>query len=831
MGRSGELPPASLMRRSLLKLPWYGWLTNLFSAGSLTKALIAEPASPGSTPASSERNRTQSLNGAWSLTYGPCPDCFRDAPATSPPPGWPTVPATVPGNVELDLVAAGRLQPLEKGSRVYQTLQLESHQWWYRRTFQAGHGAPGERAELVFEGLDCLAAVWLNGHEVGRAANMLIPHRFDVTAQLLPDQSNQLVVRIDPAVPAGLAAPRTGWEHASPGHWESLSIRKAPHMYGWDIMPRIVSAGLWRDVYVEWIRPLRLSSVYWFTRTTDVQQGKATVSVAWEIDGSLDKSEYKLEIALRRNGETAFRWETPVRSPNAQREITLDKVAFWWPSGYGDQALYEATVTLLDRQGSVVDRNTTRLGVRTIDLDRTDILTEDNKGKFGFVVNGEPIFVKGADYSCLDALHSRDASHLDRVFPLLTELNCNMARCWGGNVYPEDRFFDLCDEAGILVWQDFAMACAVYPRDKGFLDAIRTEAKVVVSRIRNHPSLALWSGNNECDDAFDWATRDGRPSVDPNLDLSTREVIPSVLRVLDPHRAYLPSSPYHSPAVFAAGNKTDSMPEVHLWGPRGYFKAPFYTASPARFASEIGYHGCPSRASLERMMDPEFVEPWVKGHQWNDQWLTKSVRFSPEDKSTVGRNDLMINQIKAFFGAVPGNLDEFILASQITQAEALKFFVELFRQQKGLKQGILWWNIRDGWPIVSDAVVDYYNTRKLAFYYLQRVQRDVQAICCEPAQEQHAIVVVNDTLRTAQGHLELMRVGDSVRLFEASFTVEPNGKATVGALPHPAQTEMWRLQWSIEGAGAFTSHYLATSATVDFAQYKSWMNLAGFLPS
>jgi len=827
MDRSGELSPASRMRRTLLKLPLYGWLTNLCSAGTLAKAFTAGPVSPDGVLASNDRGRTQSLNGTWSLTYGPCQDCRQQAPSTSPPADWPTIPAAVPGNVELDMVAAGRLEPLEKGSRVYQALQLESYQWWYRRTFQAGHGESGERAELVFDGLDCIATVWLNGKEVGQSANMLIPHRFDVTAKLLPDQSNQIVVRIDPAVAAGLAAPRTGWEHAGPGHWESLPIRKAPHMYGWDIMPRIVSAGLWRDVYVEWMRPVRLSSVYWFTRATDVKQGNATVSVAWEIDGGMGRSDYKIEVALRRNGETAFHWETPVGTPKAQRDIALDHAALWWPRGYGEQALYEATVTLLNHEGDIVDRHVTRLGVRTIELDRTDILTEDGNGKFGFVVNGVPIFVKGTDYSCLDALHSRDAGHLDRVFPLLVELNCNMARCWGGNVYPEDRFFNLCDEAGILVWQDFAMACAVYPRDKAFLDAIHEEAKAVVPRLRNHPSLALWSGNNECDDAFEWNKEEGKPAVDPNLDLSTREVIPGVLKDLDPHRAYLPSSPYHSPAVFAVGNKPDSMPEVHLWGPRGYFKAPFYTASPAHFASEIGYHGCPSRASLERMMDPEFVEPWVKGHQWNDQWLTKSVRFSPEDKSTVGRNDLMINQIKAFFGAVPDNLDEFILASQITQAEALKFFVELFRQQKGLKQGILWWNIRDGWPIVSDAVVDYYNTRKLAFYYLQRVQRDVQAICCEAAQGQHSIAVVNDTLRPGRGHLEVSRVSDSSKLFETSFAVEPNGKASIGALPHPAQTEMWRLQWTIEGAGVFTNHYLATSTTVDFAQYKNWMDLAG----
>jgi beta-mannosidase len=223
------------------------------------------------------------------------------------------------------------------------------------------------------------------------------------------------------------------------------------------------------------------------------------------------------------------------------------------------------------------------------------------------------------------------------------------------------------------------------------------------------------------------------------------------------------------------------------------------------------------------MMDSDAVYPWVKGHEWNEQWLTKSCRSTPEDKTTVGRNDLMINQVKAFFGTCPDDLDEFILASQITQAEAMKFFVELFRQQKEIKQGILWWNIRDGWPILSDAVVDYYFDKKLAFHYLERVQRDVQVICCEEAQGKHAVVVVNDTLKPARGRLEILRAGDSARLLETPFDVEANGKATLGSLPRPAGNEMWQLKWTTEGVGAHTSHYLAFDPPMSFEQYKDWM--------
>jgi beta-mannosidase len=724
------------------------------------------------------------------------------------------------------MVAAGLLEPLEKGNRVYQALNLEYYQWWYRRTFRASPVESGAKAELVFDGLDCLATVWLNGKLVGHAANMLIPHRFDVTRLLIPSQENEILVRIDPAVPAGLAAPRSAWDRADPDHWESLHIRKAPHMYGWDIMPRVISAGMWRDVRLEWSPPVSLFNAYWFTRTVDVERKRAVVSASWEIaEGAADGGKYRLEFALRRNGQTAFRSEVDALSPKGQQEFTLDPVDFWWPRGYGDPALYEATITLRDHRGITLDRHVSRIGIRTVQLDRSDIVTQDNPGAFGFVVNGVSIFVKGTNWVPLDALHSRDTQHLDRVFPMLVELNCNMARCWGGNVYEQDRFFDLCDENGILIWQDFAMAGAAYPQGDVFLNAIAVEVEAVVSRLRNHPSLALWSGNNECDDALIWTNPLGAPPVDPNRDRITREIIPEVLKRLDPDRPYEPSSPYHSPHVFAAGNQAQLMPEVHLWGPRGYFKAPYYTETSAHFASEIGYHGCPTRTSLERMVDPEFVHPWIEDHRWNDEWLAKSVRYRPGSTSTPGRNDIMIRQARAFFDSVPDDLDEFILASQICQAEALKFFIEFWRQQKGARRGILWWNLRDGWPIVSDAVVDYYNTKKLAFHYIQRAQRDVQAICCEASEGQHPIVVVNDTLHHVHGRLEIRSAGSATKLLDLPFEVEANGKAHVGELSHPARAEMWQLNWSTDSNSSWTSHYLAVSGPINLRQYKEWMKL------
>ncbi|MEO6830189.1 MAG: sugar-binding domain-containing protein, partial [Acidobacteriaceae bacterium] len=428
-----------LTRRSILKLPLICWVTSLFNGNAIAEALVGEPLSMDGAFAP----HTTSLNGTWSLTYGPLTEYPEKSPSTRPPADWPTIPATVPGNVELDMVAAGKIEGLEKGNRVLQALKLENHQWWYKRTFKAGRGEPGERAELVFDGLDCVATIWLNGQEVGKAANMLVQQRFDVSSVLRPGDVNEIMVRIEPAVLVGLSYPRSGWEYPHYDHWAALYVRKASHMYGWDIMPRIVSAGLWKDVTLEWIRPARISSVYWHTKSVDVPQAKATVSVAWELEG-VEDTRHKVEVVLRRDGKTVARWETDVTARKGEHQLDVEQAELWWPRGFGERPLYEATVSLVNPEGKVVDRNVNRVGIRIIELDRTDIMI-DGKGKFGFTANSVPVFVKGADYSCLDGLHSRDHLHLDRTVGLMAEANCNMVRCWGGNVYPENRFFDLCD--------------------------------------------------------------------------------------------------------------------------------------------------------------------------------------------------------------------------------------------------------------------------------------------------------------------------------------------------------------------------------------------------
>ena len=758
-----------------------------------------------------------SLDGAWQLSYGAeRPDGPR-TPSELAKARWPRVEAAVPGNVELDLMKAGVLPELSVGTNICLLRAYEGHQWWYQRTFKTPERPEGARAELVFEGIDCLGTVFLNGSPLGETRNMFIAHRFDVTELLRKTgRENELAVRLDSAVLAGRRHQPSAAEGAFQMSWESLAVRKAPHMYGWDIMPRLVSAGLWRGVRLEFAPPARWTDVYFATVRTDPARRTAHVVVDWNFAAaSFDIDRWQVRLTLSREGRTAYQATRPVLTTHDRLQAEVGQAELWWPRGYGSQPLYDLSLELVDGGGQVLDAWRQQVGLRTVKLLRTDVTLPEKPGEFAFAVNGEKIFVKGSNWVPLDALHSRDKQHLQGALGMIADLNCNMLRCWGGNVYEDHDFFELCDRGGFLVWQDFALACALYPQTDAFAEEIRVEAEAVVRKLRNHPSLALWAGNNEIDDACSgwFGIR-----LDPNTDRLSRHVLPEVTRQFDPCRDYLPSSPYHSPALIQAGDAKHLMPEDHLWGPRDDFKGKFYTTSPAHFVSETGYHGCPDRKSLEQMMDPAHVWPW----QDNEQWLTHAVRPHPNMTSYNYRIPLMAKQTAVLFAAVPENLDDFVLASQVSQAEADKFFIELSRMRKGQRNGILWWNLRDGWPIISDAVVDYYGRKKLAYGFIKRVQADVCAMCCEPENGRHEIVVVNDTLAPADGRVTVRDADSGRALLEADYRAGRNGRTVAGSVPAAGQPTMWLIEWTA-GGKTYKNHYLAGPRPFKLDNYKRWL--------
>ena len=328
----------------------------------------------------------------------------------------------------------------------------------------------------------------------------------------------------------------------------------------------------------------------------------------------------------------------------------------------------------------------------------------------------------------------------------------------------------------------------------------------------NHPSLVLWAGNNEIDVFYTFA----KPACDPNVDDQiSRDVLASACRRLDPGRDYLPSSPYFAPRLWSMGAPHKAKPEDHLWGPRNDFKGSYYTSSNAHFVSEIGYHGCPARSSLEKMMTPENLWPW----QDNEEWLVHAVRPQPRSTAYNYRIALMAHQISVLFGEVPDTLDDFIFASQVSQAEALKFFIERFRIGKGRRSGILWWNVRDGWPQISDAIVDYYGARKLAYNVVKRVQQDICVMLDEPKGSNHEVVAMNDTLRPVAIEITIHCGADS--LLSESIVIPANGKISVGTVPASEAPALYQIEW--RGAGPIShNHYLAGSRPFDVTACREW---------
>lgn len=771
-----------------------------------------------------------SLDGAWQLYYFPEGKRTISHPDDLKRAGLKPVEAEVPGNVEVDLMRAGLLPDIYQGNAIHLLRPFERCEWWYLRDVMLPADCLESGWQVVFEGLDPAATVWLNDVELGRAENMLVEHRFDASQAVRPGW-NQLAVRIGSALEAARRQrydPQSfSWEHRG----EGLHIRKAPHVWGWDILPRLVSAGIWRPVRLEMLEENTFEWIYYWTAGID-EQG-ATLGVRFQFRAGLEELDGLHIVFEGVCGQHSFCQDVPVEFIADGALIRVENARLWWPKGYGDPALYTLTASLCQGQ-KVLAQTTDRIGLRIVELDYTDTAggcsldgagtrlarldrAPDPQHHFVLRVNGVPVMVKGTNWVPLDALHSRDATRLPQALALLDDLGGNMVRCWGGNVYESSAFFDFCDSHGILVWQDFAFACAAYPQDEEFLKTVGNEVQQVAARLRNHAALALWCGDNEIDMLY------RAEGLDPTNNRLTRQVIPQTLQRCDPHRPYLPSSPYWSPAALQQpGQET---PEQHLWGPRGYYKSPFYTHHSAHFISEIGYHGCPEPASLRRFLSPEHLWPW----QGDVEWQTHSVYHWQHHGIQRDRIQLMADQVRELFGHTPEDLESFAQASQIVQAEAVKFFIESSRIRKWDTSGVLWWNLLDGWPQFSDAVVDYYFAKKLAYAYIWRSQRPVCVMIHEAGAGLYLpVVVCNDTRADAQVHYRIWEAGSQQTLTEGECVVPANQNWQVERLrTFASDQKLYLIRYEVDGT-MLGNHYLAGTPPFDLGQYRRWLaDIAG----
>ena len=639
------------------------------------------------------------LKNAWRLFY--CPDAsFKGTNDLSSYPSLKNV--SVPTCFEKELFRHGLLGDPYFGTNAWDYKKYEDYNQIYVYRFKKKEGMNF----LRFEGIDTIADIYLNDEKIGSSKNSFLP--LTLPLNRLKEGYNTLKVHIFPNVLEGKKYDTKDIHVAQKYQYEGLHIRKRASSYGWDILTRTVLGGIWKKVYflskLEVLKNVHISLTSF---------KKEEVGLRFEFETKEEGLTYKVYGKCL---DSNFFFET-----KGPYELHLKNPYLWTIRGYGKPYLYDIFIGVY-RRDSLLETKTLRYGIRKVELKRSSYVQEG--GSFEFHINEQKVFLMGTNWVPTDALKGLDDKRMKKAMRLLLDLNCNALREWGGGSYETNAFYDFCDENGIFVWQDFMMGCATYPQDEAFKEAIRKEATFIVKHLRNHPSICLWSGDNEGDFAyFNWCKERFSPNKENFL---TREVLPGVLKEIDTSRPYLPSSPYVDPE--AESHPEFPLAEDHLWGPRDYFKGEYYRNTSCYFASETGYHALNSPKSLQKFLK----EPWPlflanqKEKLPTLEYLCHAVSVEKDYKSPYAyRIALMDSQVETLYEKKPTNLKDFALASQISQAEALKYFIEKMRKDMKRDGGILWWNLLDGWPQISDAIVDYYFDKKAAYEYVQRSQSDL----------------------------------------------------------------------------------------------------------
>jgi beta-mannosidase len=649
-------------------------------------------------------------------------------------------PAEVPGVVHLDLQRNGLIaDPFM--STVEESIQwIGKTDWEYRRKFSVPRDVlERKNVELVFDGLDTYAEVYLNDELVLEAINMYRWWRVPVTGKLKESGNELRVVFRSPIVRDLPRVGESGYVLPAANDKEERTspyTRKAPYSFGWDWGPRFVTAGIWKPVRIEAWEDVRLTDV--FIRQTEHSDDTVELEADVEILGSDDAAgSAKIEILV--DGETVATENVSV-SPGAKIHTVsfeIDDPRLWWPNGLGEQPLYTVT-TKLRREGETVDETSSRIGLRTIELVRE----EDKWGKsFKFVVNGVPVFAKGANWIPADSFLPRvTRERLEQRLGSAKRANFNMLRVWAGGIYESDDFYDLADEMGLLIWEDFHFSTSLYPADEAFLANVAVEAEHAIRRLRNRPSLALWCGNNEVEGGWEhWGWKHVLPNwLFNDYEKLFHELLPSVVAKFDPTRSYWPSSPS---ANREADPGSPDNGDMHYWGV-WHAAEPFskYEETPTRFMSEYGFQSFPELETIK-----SFVPPW-------EEMAIDSRSMLAHQKHPRGNQLIREYMLRDY--PEPKDFPSFLYVSQVLQAEGIKLGAEYHRRSMPRTMGTLYWQLNDCWPVASWSSIDYYGRWKALQYYAKRF---FENILVSTAEEDGAIqvYVVSDLTEVVRAALDV----------------------------------------------------------------------------
>ena len=674
--------------------------------------------------------------------------------------------ATVPGSVYQDLMDQGRMDDPYYRDNEDAALELMKKDFEYRMIFDADINQVEKADEVLlrFHGLDTIADVSLNGVFLKQVNNMHRTWDFSVRT-LLREKENELVVYFhspviyiakqyeeDPAI--------LGTEDAMKGF---PKIRKGHYMFGWDWGPRLPDAGIWKKVELLFVEKARFTRVYigqkwqddfsaaelWFD--TEIAEPTFFADASKSFPGVVCETERKFDRVVDQN---KYRLAVTVVDPqgnkiydkaDADMPITIENPQLWWPNGFGDHPLYTVIAELTSEDGQCVyDRCEKRIGMRTMTMNTGK---DEYGAAFAHVVNGVEIFAMGADYIPEDnILHRMNGQRTRKLLEQCVEANFNCIRVWGGGLYPDDSFFDACDELGLIVWQDFMFACANYRLTEEFEENILAELKDQIRRLSHHASLGLWCGNNEMEMFVDQGEWGAVNEIKSDYVKIYEYLFPKLLKKEDPDRFYWPASP-STGGGFDFPNDPDRG-DVHYWEV-WHGNKPFteYRKYYFRYLSEFGFQSFPSVKTVETFTLPQDRNVFsyvMEKHQRN-----------------AAANGKIMNYMEQTF-LYPNSLDTLIYASQLLQAEAIRYGVEHFRRNRGRCMGTVYWQLNDCWPVASWSSIDYCGRWKALHYYAKRFFAPVMLSCEEEG-------LLNQTMNV---NAEPFLVRKSIRLNVTNETMQ-----------------------------------------------------------
>ncbi|MDQ1035583.1 beta-mannosidase [Streptomyces sp. V3I8] len=668
--------------------------------------------------------------------------------------------ATVPGCVHTDLLAAGIIPDPFLGRHETEVAWVGRRDWTYETTLAPAPGGH-ERTDLVFDGLDTVAEVRLDGRLLGSTRNMHRSYRFDVTGL-----SGRLSVRFRSAYDEAEAVRGQVGERPNvyPGPFQYL--RKMACSFGWDWGPTLVTAGIWRPVRLEHWTTARTARV---RPLVTVGQGVGHVELHVEVERSRAAGGLTLSARVG-DVDTGARAVAEVVGTRAVIRVDVPDANLWWPRGYGEQPLYEVELTLADGSGPL-DVWRRRIGFRTVGLDRR----EDEHGSgFTFVVNGERLFARGVNWIPDDVLPSRITRGRYRArLAQAAGAGVDLVRVWGGGIYESEDFYDACDELGLLVWQDFPFSCAAYPEEQPLRGEVEAEARENVVRLMPHPSLALWNGNNENLWGFrdwDWQRPLAGDSWGEGYYLG---LLPRIVAESDPTRPYAAGSPWsgswdHHPNDPAHG--THHSWEV--WNRRDYAD---YRLEVPRFVAEFGWQAPPAYATLRRALPGEELAPDSPGmlhHQKADDGNGKLARGLARHFAVPGQG---------FSGA---DFDRWHYLTQVNQARAVAAGVEHWRSHWPVCAGTIVWQLNDCWPVTSWAAIDGDGREKPLYHELKRLYAD-RLLTLRPRSGGLVLAAVNQSAEPWACRTVLRRMSVEGAVVARAAVELTAGARAVAALPVP----------------------------------------------